>query len=99
MAHDKTRSATVTESLTEDGAVDLLSPQEERALRMRQGRTLTHDAPLSLKAEIGTETGDMLRRMEAEIFLKLQQRTANPDPAPSESRVKSKIVRSLRKKG
>lgn len=99
MAQDKTRSTTITESLTEDGAVDSLSPQEERALRMRQGRTLTHDAPLSLKAEVGTETGDMLRRMEAEIFMKLQQRAADTDPTPSENRVKSKIVRSLRRKG
>ncbi len=89
-----------------------LEPEEERALRMRHGIGLDPDAPLPSKAEGHPEAAKALLRMEAELLhavrraseVEVEEEEAREDeeqelrPRPMDSRIKSKIVRALRKK-
>jgi hypothetical protein len=71
-----------------------LAPLEERAVRMLHGVVVRTDAPLARLAEEGTELGDELLLLEVQL---LRQAKARAPRRPSPT--KSKIVRTLRKKG
>lgn len=94
------RGTVTTEALPETRSVETLSPAEERALRMRQGRSLAPDTVLARKAEPGTEAATTLLEMEAELLRAMRARrgAGEPEARPVDSPTKAKIVRALRKK-
>ncbi len=108
----KRKTTTVTEASTEtalssEGPVDALSSEEERALRMRTGRSLSGEGALAGKAQPGTQAAARLAELEARIVQRYQAHLASEDageaesedPAPEvDARMKSKIIRALRKK-
>jgi len=69
----------------------LLTPAEERAVRMRQGLGVRSDAPLARIAPEGSELADELLLLELQLARQARARVPRtPSPA------KSKIVRALR---
>ncbi|HZJ52700.1 MAG TPA: hypothetical protein VFD38_01065 [Myxococcaceae bacterium] len=69
----------------------VLSPQEERAVRMVHGLGVRTDAPLARLAAEGTELADELLLLEVQLARQARARVPRmPSPA------KSKIVRALR---
>ena len=105
MTQDRQKAATIsTETLRESRPEPRLSAIEEKALRMRQGVTLSPEIELPSKAEAGTETAETLHRMEAELILAWRRRTLAPDPTTVQdpegvdAGTKRKILRALRKK-
>ncbi len=111
MSHDRKRPVgTVTETeLPGTRSAPELTPEEERALRMRTGTALAPDAALPLKAEAGTDTAVALQELEARLLgrvrrhqagLELEEDTQEMDEVarPVDSATKSKIMRALRKK-
>ncbi len=69
----------------------VLTPAEERAVRMLQGIGVRPDAPLARIAPEGTELGDELLLLELQLARQARARVPGP-PSPA----KSKIVRALR---
>jgi len=69
----------------------VLTPAEERAVRMVHGLGVRTDAPLARIAEEGTELGDELLLLELQLARQARARVARM-PSPT----KSKIVRGLR---
>ncbi len=69
----------------------VLTPAEERAVRMLQGIGVRPDAPLARIAPEGSELGDELLLLELQLARQARARVARP-PSPA----KSKIVRALR---
>ena len=69
----------------------ILTPQEERAVRMVHGLGIRPDAPLARIGAEGTELGDELLLLELQLARQARARVPRlPSPA------KSKIVRALR---
>ena len=69
----------------------VLTPQEERAVRMVNGLGVRPDAPLARIAAEGTELGEELLLLEMQLARQARARIPRtPSPA------KSKIVRALR---
>ncbi len=87
-----------------------LDPMEEKALRMRHGIGLDPDAPLPSKTDGHPDAAQKLLEMEAQLLRAMRKRSevevredeeieqTQRRRRPVESRVKSKIVRALRKK-
>jgi len=70
---------------------EVLTPAEERAVRMTRGLGVRADAPLARIAPEGTELADELLLLELQLARQARARVPRlPSPA------KSKIVRSLR---
>ena len=85
----KKREGAVSEALRARDRV--LTPQEERAIRMVQGLGVRADAPLARIAAEGTDLGDELLLLELQLARQARARVPRmPSPA------KSKIVRALR---
>ncbi len=71
----------------------VLTPQEERAVRMVHGLGVRADAPLARLAPEGTELADELLLLEVQLARQARARVPRmPSPA------KSKIVRALRRR-
>jgi len=71
----------------------VLTPQEERAVRMVHGLGVRADAPLARLAPEGTELADELLLLEVQLARQARARVPRtPSPA------KSKIVRTLRRR-
>jgi hypothetical protein len=71
----------------------VLTPQEERAVRMVHGLGVRADAPLARLAPEGTELADELLLLEVQLARQARARVPRmPSPA------KSKIVRVLRRR-
>ena len=85
----KKKAGAVLEALrTRD---QVLTPQEERAIRMVHGLGVRADAPLARLAAEGTELADELLLLEVQLARQARARVPRlPSPA------KSKIVRALR---
>jgi hypothetical protein len=85
----KKKAGAVLEALrTRD---QILTPQEERAVRMVHGLGVRADAPLARLAPEGTELADELLLLEVQLARQARVRVPRmPSPA------KSKIVRALR---
>jgi hypothetical protein len=87
----KTQARAVSEALRTKGSV--LTPEEERALRMARGLGVRRDAPLARLAVEGTELADELLLLELQLARQARARVPRtPSPA------KSKIVRALRRR-
>jgi len=85
----KTQARAVSEALRTKDSV--LTPEEERALRMARGVGVRPDAPLARLAADGTELADELLLLELQLARQARARVPRmPSPA------KSKIVRALR---
>jgi hypothetical protein len=69
----------------------VLTPAEERAIRMARGLGVRSDAPLARIAEEGTELADELLLLELQLARQARARVPRM-PSPT----KSKIVRTLR---
>ncbi|MGZ3446396.1 MAG: hypothetical protein ACXWLG_13590 [Myxococcaceae bacterium] len=69
----------------------VLTPAEERAVRMLQGAGVRPDAPLARIAPEGSELADELLLLEVQLARQARARVLRP-PSPA----KSKIVRALR---
>lgn len=71
----------------------VLTPQEDRAVRMVHGLGVRADAPLARLAPEGTELADELLLLEVQLARQARARVPRiPSPA------KSKIVRTLRRR-
>ncbi|RPH72861.1 MAG: hypothetical protein EHM78_01540 [Myxococcaceae bacterium] len=71
----------------------VLTPQEDRAVRMVHGLGVRADAPLARLAPEGTELADELLLLEVQLARQARARVPRiPSPA------KSKIVRALRRR-
>jgi hypothetical protein len=71
----------------------VLTPQEDRAVRMVHGLGVRSDAPLARLAPEGTELADELLLLEVQLARQARARVPRtPSPA------KSKIVRTLRRR-
>jgi len=71
----------------------VLTPQEERAVRMVHGLGVRADAPLARLAPEGSELADELLLLEVQLARQARARVPRtPSPA------KSKIVRALRRR-
>lgn len=71
----------------------VLTPQEDRAVRMVHGLGVRADAPLARLAPEGTEVADELLLLEVQLARQARARVPRiPSPA------KSKIVRALRRR-
>ena len=71
----------------------VLTPQEDRAVRMVHGLGVRADAPLARLAPEGTEVADELLLLEVQLARQARARVPRiPSPA------KSKIVRTLRRR-
>ena len=71
----------------------VLTPQEDRAVRMVHGLGVRADAPLARLAPAGTELADELLLLEVQLARQARARVPRiPSPA------KSKIVRTLRRR-
>jgi hypothetical protein len=71
----------------------VLTPQEDRAVRMMHGLGVRADAPLARLAPEGTELADELLLLEVQLARQARARVPRiPSPA------KSKIVRALRRR-
>jgi hypothetical protein len=85
----KTQARAVSDALRTRDSV--LTPEEERALRMARGVGVRSDAPLARLAADGTELADELLLLELQLARQARARVPRmPSPA------KSKIVRALR---
>jgi hypothetical protein len=114
MSKSKTTTVTLTEAevreaLGRGGPIEALDSAAERALRMRHGVGLAPDAPLGSKTAGHPEAAAALLEMEAALLGEARRRSAveirdteleseETGPRPTDSRIKSKIVRALRKK-
>lgn len=88
----KTQAGAVSEALrTRLDRSALLTPAEERAVRMVHGLGVRADAPLARIAADGSELADELLLLELQLA---RQARARVPRAPSPA--KSKIVRTLR---
>jgi hypothetical protein len=87
----KTKAGAVLEALRTREQV--LTPQEDRAVRMVHGLGVRPDAPLARLAPEGTELADELLLLEVQLARQARARVPRiPSPA------KSKIVRALRRR-
>jgi len=109
MSKNRTGStATISKTtLSDKRAESTLSAIEEKALRMRQGRSLRSDAPLGLKAEAGSEAAEQLALIEAKLIQAWRRRQEGLDPSQVtvrdaetsiDSLTQRKILRGLRNK-
>jgi len=87
----KKQPGAVSEALRTKARV--LTPEEERAVRMVHGLAVRTDAPLARAAPEGSELGDELLLLELQLARQARARVPRlPSPA------KSKIVRALRRR-
>lgn len=81
------------------GSTRALSPEEERALRMRLGAVPPRAAPLERLAQGRTDLEIELLAAEIEAHLRWREHArASRAVAPRPSRSKEKIIRALRRK-
>jgi hypothetical protein len=97
-------AVTVEEVRSALGRARTLSSEEEKVLRMRHGAAVPDlRAPLPRAAGNNEELADELLLLEMQLLRAMKARkapatTVAPAAAPTQSRVKDKIVRALRKK-
>jgi len=99
------KTTVVTESAVQAalrrGPAQELSPEEEKAMRMRLGASLPRSAQLERKVLAGTDAELELLAYEIEAWMRLgpSAGAARARVTPRDSRTKEKIVRALRKRG
>lgn len=76
---------------------DVLTSEEEKALRLRTGAVVEVRAPLARHAKPGTALAAELERMEIELLRQAKRRRRRSPATPLPSAAKDRIVQALRR--